>query len=226
MIRRQLLIAAACLSAVGAAKAFTIPGVGGGDKSGQAGAGVTDALLKKQDKLQKDTFGVMKLLVSSQIDLAVAINAKEKIKELKAIEKSLKSGNVTEDHVEKITTVSKDMNDIVNKQKEEQVKLDKKRSEAFTKACVKYAGACAATGVVSAVAVKVGEEALQAVKSAGIAGALTAKKQLDFTLNVASELPGLVKQVVITGNSFVAYGRANGLNMDAAAKKLASAVPM
>ena len=42
MIRRQLLIAAACLSAVGAAKAFTIPGVGGGDKSGQAGAGVTD----------------------------------------------------------------------------------------------------------------------------------------------------------------------------------------
>ena len=122
---------------------------------------MTDALLKKQDKLQKDTFGVMKLLVSSQIDLAVAINAKEKIKELKAIEKSLKSGNVTEDHVEKITTVSKDMNDIVNKQKEEQVKLDKKRSEAFTKACVKYAGACAATGVVSAVAVKVGEEAFK-----------------------------------------------------------------
>ena len=226
MIRRQLLIAAVCLSAIGTANAFGLPGLGGGDKKASGGAVSEETLLKNQEKLQKDTFSIMKLLVSSEIDLAAALQAKEKIQELKDIEKSLKSGNVTQEHIEKVSAVSKAMNEIVVQKQKEQVKLDKKRGQALAKASLKYAGAVGATAGVSAAAVKLGKDAGEAVKAAGITGAMSAKKKFGFVLTVTSELPDLVKQIVTTGNSFVDYAKFNGLKVDEAEKKIAKAASM
>ena len=163
-------------------------------------------------------------VTEAQSDLANAFNLGDLAKELETQKTALKSGNLTSDDTEKVVELSEKANKAIEEKMKEQTNLDSEAKKKVGSAIVKYSVGTAGTAMLINTAKNVVTDTGSYVSSlpwTQRASALTG--DMTIALNVAKEIPSLSKNLITTGNSFVEYATAQGIDVKKAKSEMSKA---
>jgi hypothetical protein len=203
---------------IGNAFGFGLKNLTGGKKKEKVNV---DALVDKQSNLCKRLSTALIDITSAQEHFALALNDKRTAEACKLRGKSLAEGNLTNpDTINKHIAATKET---AEKQKEllkNADKWDAAKKRELQKGLVPYA-----TGTVHSVLL--GKEfadhlnsTKDAIKQAGMTGALSVKKKLGVTLSVGPNVPRLGGELLTTSNTVIQVAKKAKLNTSDAVEKL------
>lgn len=198
---------------------FKLPALGGGEKSD--GALSVDSLVERQSGLCQRLHTALLKINEAQTHFALAMNDKETADRCALIRESLEKGNLEDkDSINENVTQTGEIAEHQSKQAEEINNLDEAKKAELQKGLVPYALGTTHTVLLGKDFVGHLSSTTDALKQAGIAGALTVKQKLDVTIAVAPKVPGLGSDLVSATSTIMKLAKRENLDTSGADEAL------
>lgn len=228
MVKQKILAAFIVAALSSGAYAFSLGGLtdavkGGAQACMLGGKTVTaEDLTKLQKGYQANTKKVSAQLLGAQKDLAAALGLKEQAANAEAQLKTLKKGNITADKLEKVTTVSADVDKAIQAKAKELDKLSETQKKQVSKSLGQYGSGALGTARVTGEIVLAGA-AVSCVAMGDPLNAPKLKKNLGFIADSALALPGFTKDLITTGFSYAKLFKNYGVDVSSLEKSMKQA---
>ena len=190
---------------------FKLPALGGGEKSDNALS--VDSLVEKQSGLCQRLHTALLEINDAQTHFARAMEDKVTEDRCVLVREMLEKGNLEDkDSINDSVAQTSEIAEHQTKQAEEIQGLDETKKAELQKGLVPYALGTTHTVLLGKDFVGHLSSTKDAVKNAGLAGALTVKKKLDVTIAVAPKVPGLGSDLVTATSTIMKLAKKEKLD--------------
>lgn len=199
---------------VGSALGFSLSSVTGGEKKGKVSV---DSLVGKQANLCKRLNAALGDIMEAQIHFANAVGDKKTAEKLSAPAEALKKGNVEGNELVDSVAQAANVAELQAEQLEKAKAFDAAKKRELQKGLLPYATGTAHSVLLSKEFADQLQSVKGAIQQAGITGALSVKKKLAVTLDVAPKMPKLGQSLFTTASTAIKVAKREHLNKAAAA---------
>lgn len=183
-------------------------------------------LVQAQKTLQADSKVVSTKILGAQQNLASALDLKKMVAEIQAQLQTIKTGNITADQLEKVTTISQDADEAINARLEDTKQLTEEQKQKVQKSLGEYAGAALFTAKIAANAAQTGLGLTQYLRDIAVSNPTKVaemKGQFGFLADASATLPGFTADLIETGWSYTNLLKSYGVDVSGAEKMLTEA---
>lgn len=231
MIKRNLLLVAtmACLSSgalVGCSNLgdFVQGTMIAGEVAGKKMS--AEDLIQAQKTLQADSKVVSTKILGAQQNLASALDLKQMVAEIQAQLQTIKTGNITADQLNKVTSISQEADEAINARFEDTKELTEQQKQKVQKSLSEYAGAALYTAKIATNAAQAGLGLTQYLRDTTVSNPSKIgdlKGQFSFLTEASSTLPGFTADLIETGFSYLKLAKSYGVDVSEAENALKEA---
>lgn len=183
---------------LGNAYGFGLKSLTGGEKNEKETLSI-DSLVKNEADLCKRLYAALAEINEAQICFAKALDNKKEVDLLKSVRKSIKNGNVQDsDALIYVMSETLTASEAQNEKLKEMKTFDEAKKRELRKGLLPYACGTADSVLLGKEFADHLSSSKDAVKEAGITGAMKVKKKLSVTLRVAPNVPKLGSNLVAT----------------------------
>jgi hypothetical protein len=203
---------------IGNAFGFGLKSITGGKQQGKVDV---DALVDNQANLCKRLYAALGDINKAQQHFAKALGDKEAMEKLLQIAATIKKGNIEGNSLKNVVVQTGNVDKSIDAKLKEANKLDDSKKRELQKGLLPYAKGTAHSVLLGKEFADHLSSTKDAVKQAGLTGALSVKKKLAVTLSVGPKVPKLGSSLLTTANTAMKIAKKAKLDVSEPEKLLA-----
>jgi hypothetical protein len=185
---------------IGNASGFRLKSLTGGEKKGSVSV---DTLVENQANLCKRLYAALGEINTAQMHFIKATGNKKLMEDAEENAKRLAEGNVQKDAITDVVARTNALNKEIEKSLKKAKNFDESKKRELQKGLLPYAKGTAHSVILGKEFADHLSSTKDAIKQAGITGALSVKKKLAVTLSVGPKVPKLGSNLLTTTNTAI-----------------------